>query len=76
MPVQKFRTVEDAERALVAAGRDTDGLTLADRIARLWAFSAKLTPPLGFRGVRKYASLEEADDDRRRMTMARPGRHE
>ena len=71
MPVQKFRTFEDASRAL-AASTPEGATSLEQRIARLWSFSAALAPPLAFRGVRKYRSMEEADEDRRRMTIARP----
>ena len=73
MPVQKFRTFDDASRALATAtpgGVDS----LEARIARLWSFSAALVTPLDFRGVRKYRSIAEADEDRRRMTIARPHR--
>lgn len=73
MPVQKFRSFDEASRAL-AARKPTAGPTLESRVASLWAFSAALTAPLGFRGVRKYASIDEANDDRRRMTVARPKR--
>jgi hypothetical protein len=69
MPVQKFRTLEEASRALVR--HDEDDARLAARVAALWAFSARLTPPLGFRGVAKYPSIEEADADRQRMVVAR-----
>lgn len=71
MPVHKFRTFEDAARALVR--RETDGESIARRVAALWDLSARLTPPLGFRGVRKYVSLAEAEEDRRRMTVQRAG---
>ena len=69
MAVKKFRTFEDASRDLVRH-RD-EGQELAARVAALWAFSARLAPPLEFRGVRKYASLEEADADRQRMIVTR-----
>ena len=69
MPVKKFRTFEDASRDLVRH-RDDDA-TLSARVAALWAFSARLAPSLGFHGVRKYATLEEADADRQQMIVAR-----
>jgi hypothetical protein len=69
MPVVKFRTFDDAARALVH--HDDDDRALARRIAALWEFSARLAPSVGFRGVRKYVSVEEADEDRRRMIIAR-----
>jgi hypothetical protein len=71
MPVQKFRSFDDATRALVTEPAGSD--TIAARVASLWAFSAALTPPLGFRGVRKYRSIEEANADHARMVVARPG---
>lgn len=71
MPVRKFRSFEEASRALVEEG-NREGLEV--RIARLWAFSASLAPPLDFRGVRKYRSIEEANADRLRRTIARPRR--
>jgi hypothetical protein len=69
MPVKKFRTFEDASRDLLRQ-RDDDAAVVR-RVAALWAFSASLVAPLGFRGVRKYSSLEEADADRQRMIRER-----
>lgn len=69
MPVQKFHTFEDASAALVR--HHDDDAVIARRVAALWAFSARLAAPLEFRGVRQYASLEEADADRRRLIRAR-----
>jgi len=70
MPVTKFRTFEEARRALVRQA-PSDAAALAARVADLWAFAALLAPPLDFRGVRKYSSIEEADEDRRRLTVGR-----
>jgi len=70
MPVQKFRSFDEATRALAMQPADPDAL--AARIASLWALSSALTPPLGLRGVRKYRSIEDANADRDRMTVARP----
>jgi hypothetical protein len=72
MPVQKFRSFDEATRAL--ATRPAEPGPLAARVASLWAFSSRLTPALGVRGVRKYRSIEEANADRERMTIARPAR--
>jgi len=64
MPVQKFRDLGEARRALAC---DPDDPRLPDRIRQLWSFSRRLTaPPPAPRGVRKYRSVEEADADRRR----------
>lgn len=73
MPVQKFRSFEDASRALAVDSERQAG-RLEARIAHLWSLSAALTPPLNFRGLRKYRSLDEADEDRRRKIVARPHR--
>ncbi len=70
MPVQKFRSFDEATRALSKEPADSD--TIAARVASIWAFSSALTPPLGFRGVRKYRSIEEANADHDRMIVARP----
>ena len=70
MPVQKFRTLDEASRALAIG--DGDSRALETRIAALWSFSSRLSMPLGFRGVRKYASIDDANADRDRMTIARP----
>ena len=74
MPVEKFRTFDEASRALAVRGRDDAPGALAARIAALWSVSARLAAPLAFRGVRKYSSIEEAAEDRLRMTIARPRR--
>jgi hypothetical protein len=71
MPVERFRSFDEASRALVGARRDR---SLPARVAALWALSARLAPPLNFRGIRKYRTLEAADADRRAMTMARARR--
>ena len=70
MPVQKFRFFDAATRALATRPAETG--SVAARVASLWALSSALTPPLGFRGVRKYRSIEDANADHERMTVARP----
>jgi hypothetical protein len=61
MPVQRFRTFDDARRALWC---DRDDPSLHRRIARLWATGVRLAP-LGIpRGVRKFRSIEEANRER------------
>ncbi len=61
MPVQRFRDLDEARRALWS-GRDD--VTLASRIRRLWAFSARLALPVIPRGVRRFRSIEEANAER------------
>jgi hypothetical protein len=58
-------------RAL-AVDAPADSAALAARVKQVWAFAAALTPPLNLRGVRKYRSIEEAGEDRRRLTRDRP----
>jgi hypothetical protein len=70
VPVQKFRSFDEATRALATQAAEPD--TIAARVAALWALSSALTPPLGFRGVKKYRSIEDANADHERMTVARP----
>ena len=70
VPVQKFRSFDEATRALATQPADPEAI--AARVASLWALSSALTPPLGFRGVSKYRSIEDANADRARMTLARP----
>lgn len=70
VPVQKFRSFDDATRALATQPAEPD--TIAARVASLWALSSALTSPLGFRGVRKYRSIEDANADHERLVMARP----
>ena len=72
MPVEKFRTFEDASLALARRRGSDDDAQLAARVAALWAMSAALAAPLECRGVRKFRSIEEADADRVRMTLERP----
>jgi len=72
MPVEKFRTFDEASLAL--AGRSDasdDDPALSARIAALWSMSAALTAPLVCRGVRKFRTIEAAYADRDRMTIER-----
>lgn len=67
MPVWKFRTFEEAERALWTTSDDP---ALPRRIRALWRRS--LAGPLsGPRGVLKYRTIEEANADRDRWEDAR-----
>lgn len=66
MPVQKFRTLEEADRALEMM--QSTPKQLARRVDSLWKFSASLAPRQSFRGVRKYRSIEDANRDREGAT--------
>lgn len=70
MPGQTSRSCADATRSLVTEPAGSD--TIAARAASLGAFSSAISPPLGFRGVRRYWSIEEATFDHACMVVARP----
>jgi hypothetical protein len=67
MPVQKFRDLDAARRALWRV-RPSD---LAAHIRALWAFSAGLAPRQIPRGVRKFRSIEEANQEREQWVTRR-----
>jgi hypothetical protein len=61
MPVERFRDLEAARRALWAASDDPN---LTVRIRRLWMIASRLVP-LGIpRGVRKFRCIEDANRER------------
>lgn len=68
MPVQRFRSHEDARRALWC---DRDDPGLHRRIARLWATARRLMPPSIPRGLRKFRSIEEANREREQWVAER-----
>ena len=61
MPVYRYRNFEEARRALWTR---SDAPDLADRIRRLWLFSARICPRRHLPGVTKFRSIEEANRDR------------
>ena len=68
MPVQRFRSFEDARRALWVDSRDP---SLAARIRRVWRLSARLAAPTPRRGVIRFRSMEEANRERDARVTAR-----
>ena len=68
MPVQKFRDFDDARRALWLPSGHKD---LVRRIKGLWAFSSRLVPRQIPRGVRKFRSIEEANQEREEWVTRR-----
>ena len=62
--MQTFRSFEEASLALVQQDGPQDEAALPARSAALWDLSAALSAPLDYRGVRKFRSIEEADQDR------------
>lgn len=68
MPVQRFRDLDEARRALWTHSRDP---YLARRIRALWARASRLSPPMIPRGLRKFRSIEEANLEREEWVTAR-----
>ena len=68
MPVRRFRSLDDARRALWIAPDDP---ALAARIRNLWRFSARLVDRRIPRGLRRFRSIEEANAERERWIADR-----
>lgn len=69
MPVQKFRSLDEARQAL---WMDRDDPRLAQTIRSLWAFSRRLTGELPVpRGVNRFHDIEEANSDREQWEKLR-----
>jgi hypothetical protein len=66
MPVTKYRRVED----MPETGQRSD-VDLATRIRTLWARAFLLSPPTPRRGVQRFRSITEANDERARATASR-----
>lgn len=71
MPWIRFRTFEDAERALHVRERGPD---LWKRIASLWEFSARLSPPRYPAGLYRYRTLDDAQRERQRWAVEQAAR--
>lgn len=61
MPVQRFRDLDEARRALWGG---EDNTTLSARIRRLWHFTGRLARPTVPRGIRRFRTIEEANEER------------
>ncbi|MBI5211305.1 MAG: hypothetical protein HY927_15130 [Elusimicrobia bacterium] len=57
MPVERFRSFDEAREALWGRGDDSSSLR---RAAALWAFSERLCPRRVPSGVHRYRSMGEA----------------
>lgn len=57
MPVQRFRTFEEAARALWMASDDPK---LPDRIRAVWSRARRLARPVIRPGIRRYHSVGDA----------------
>jgi hypothetical protein len=67
MPVYKYKTFEDAERALWNLNPDE---AYFHRVAELWRFADHLCSMAYPQGIFKYRSIEEADNQRREWELA------
>lgn len=61
MPVWRFTTLEDAQRALLV---ETGDPSLPARLRGLWGTAKRLAPPTVSPGVRKFACIEDANAER------------
>lgn len=59
MPVQKFRSIEDMNRAPVLAAPEADFDRFLRHCARYWAMAPKTYP----RGVFRFRRIEDAQSD-------------
>lgn len=69
MPVQKFRTLEEAS---IALWRSPDDPALPGAIRSWWAYCFRVHREIGPRGVQKFGTIEEANAEQetwRRVTM-------
>jgi hypothetical protein len=66
MPVQKFRSIEEMNRAPVPEPRGSDFERFLRLCARYWAISPKRYP----RGVFKFRSIEEAQKAREKHQVS------
>lgn len=67
MPVYKYKTLEEAERALWCFSPDEEYYR---RVAELWKFANQLAPVEYPRGIFKFRSIEEANRHREAVELA------
>ncbi|UCH97303.1 MAG: hypothetical protein JSV88_10745 [Candidatus Aminicenantes bacterium] len=67
MPIQKFKTFEEAEKALITYYPDE---AYYKRVAQLWDFANKLNPISWPRGIFKFKTIEEANKHREEIELA------
>lgn len=61
MPLQRFRSLEEAERALWL---DSGDPTILARIGALWRLARQLAPHTVPAGVRRFRNIDEAQAER------------
>jgi len=71
MPVQKFRSFEEARDALWSEPGTTEH---SKRMAWVWSFARRLSPPSFPRGVYRHASIEDANRQREEWERTRAQR--
>lgn len=67
MPVYKYKTFEEAERALWNFHPDQ---AYFDKVADLWDFANKLSPIDYPKGIFKFRNIEEANKHRDELELA------
>jgi len=67
MPIYKYKTFEEAERALWNFHPDEAYFI---KVAELWDFANKLSPINYPKGIFKYRSIEEANKHREKLEIA------
>lgn len=67
MSVRKFKSFEDAERALWCFKPDE---AYYKKVAALWELGNKLCPPDFPRGIFKYRTIEDANRDKEKWVLA------
>jgi hypothetical protein len=69
MRVQKFRSIEEMNKAPVRDPRPSDFERFLRHCARMWAIAPKRYP----RGVFKFRSIEEAQEARKKHSLSPTG---
>ncbi|MCP5049851.1 MAG: hypothetical protein GY940_21965 [bacterium] len=67
MPIQKFKTLEEAEKTIVISEPDE---AYFKRVARLWDFANKINPISYPKGLFKFKTIEEANKHREEIELA------
>lgn len=68
MPVFKFKTLEEAEKAFWNFHPDESYFR---KVAQLWKFANKLSPLSCRKGIFKYRTIEEANQERDEWELIR-----
>ncbi|MBL7086937.1 MAG: hypothetical protein ISS28_07585 [Candidatus Cloacimonetes bacterium] len=67
MPIYKYKTFEEAERALWNFHPDE---AYYEKVAELWEFANKLSPIKYPKGMFKFKNIEEANKHREKFELA------